>query len=91
VEIVLRPLRDAGIAEIRTADGVLRGPDHEIIITDCVNGPVAEPGGAGPADAEPGDAEPADAKMPADARMPADAKMPAELVRVAAGLGQELS
>ena len=56
VEIVLRPLRDAGVAEIRTVDGVLRGPDHEIIITDCVDGPAAEPG----------DAEPAGAKMPAE-------------------------
>jgi uncharacterized protein (TIGR02677 family) len=45
MEIVLRPLRDAGIAEIRTADGVLRGPDHEITITDCVGG-AAEPAGA---------------------------------------------
>jgi uncharacterized protein (TIGR02677 family) len=42
IEIVLRPLMDAGIAEIRTADGVLRGPDHEIIITDCVDGPAQE-------------------------------------------------
>jgi uncharacterized protein (TIGR02677 family) len=37
MEIVLRPLPEAGIAEIRTPDGVLRGPDHEITITDCVN------------------------------------------------------
>ena len=51
VEIVLRPLPGAGIAEIRTADGVLRGPDHEIIITDCVDGPAAEQGDAGPAGA----------------------------------------
>ncbi len=47
VEIVLRPLPEAGIAEIRTADGVLRGPDHEIIITDCVDGPALEPAGLG--------------------------------------------
>jgi uncharacterized protein (TIGR02677 family) len=42
MEIVLRPLREAGIAEIRTPDGVLRGPDHEITITDCVNASAAE-------------------------------------------------
>ena len=51
IEIVLRPLRGAGLAEIRTADGVLRGPDHEIIITDCVDGPAREaPGTQTPAE-----------------------------------------
>lgn len=33
MEITLRPL-PAGFAEIATPDGVLRGPDHEITITD---------------------------------------------------------
>jgi len=33
MEITLRPL-PGGIAEITTPDGVLRGPDHEITITD---------------------------------------------------------
>ena len=33
MEITLRPL-PCGVAEITTADGVLRGPDHEITITD---------------------------------------------------------
>lgn len=47
MEIVLRPLQEAGIAEIRTPDGVLRGPDHEITITDCVNAPAVAPAGAG--------------------------------------------
>lgn len=40
MEIVLRPLPAAGIAEIRTADGIMRGPDHEITVTDCVEGPA---------------------------------------------------
>jgi hypothetical protein len=41
MEIVLRPLPEAGIAEIRTEDGVMRGPDHEITITDCAAVPSA--------------------------------------------------
>jgi hypothetical protein len=39
LEILLRPLPAGRIAEIRTADGVMRGPDHEITITDCVGAP----------------------------------------------------
>lgn len=39
LEIVLRPLDDGTVAEIKTAAGVLRGPDHEITITD-----ITEPG-----------------------------------------------
>ena len=39
MEIVLRPVDDGTIAEIKTTEGVLRGPDHEITITD-----VTEPG-----------------------------------------------
>ena len=46
MELVLRPLPEAGIAEIRTPDGVLRGPDHEITITDCLNAPAVAPAGA---------------------------------------------
>jgi uncharacterized protein (TIGR02677 family) len=34
MEIILRPIEGADLAEIRTVDGVLRGPDHEIIVTD---------------------------------------------------------
>jgi uncharacterized protein (TIGR02677 family) len=34
MEIVLRPLSDGVLAEIKTTDGVLRGPDHEITISD---------------------------------------------------------
>ncbi len=44
MEIVLRPLDDGPVAEIKTPDGVLRGPDHEITITD-----VTRPGHASPA------------------------------------------
>jgi uncharacterized protein (TIGR02677 family) len=33
MEITLRPLDDGTVAEIRTVDGVLRGPDHEMTIT----------------------------------------------------------
>lgn len=47
IEIVLRPLPEAGIAEIRTPDGVLCGPDHEITITDCMNAPVRVAAGVG--------------------------------------------
>jgi len=47
MEIVLRPLPYPGVAEIRTADGVMRGPDHEITITDCVNVPRAGSAGSG--------------------------------------------
>jgi uncharacterized protein (TIGR02677 family) len=54
MEIVLRPLPEAGIAEIRTEDGVLRGPDHEITITDCAAAPPALAAGFGTA-AEPAD------------------------------------
>lgn len=39
MEIMLRPLDDGTVAEIKTAEGVLRGPDHEITITD-----ITEPG-----------------------------------------------
>jgi uncharacterized protein (TIGR02677 family) len=34
IEITLRPLLDGTVAEIVTAAGVLRGPDHEITICD---------------------------------------------------------
>jgi uncharacterized protein (TIGR02677 family) len=34
MEIVLRPLDDGVVAEIKTTEGVLRGPDHEIVISD---------------------------------------------------------
>lgn len=34
MEIMLRPLENGQLAEIRTPDGVFRGPDHEVIITD---------------------------------------------------------
>jgi uncharacterized protein (TIGR02677 family) len=37
--ITLRPLNDGTLAEIRTPAGVLRGPDHEITITD-LTGPA---------------------------------------------------
>jgi uncharacterized protein (TIGR02677 family) len=47
MEVVLRPLPEAGIAEIRTEDGILRGPDHEITIFDCLAVPVAGPVSAG--------------------------------------------
>jgi uncharacterized protein (TIGR02677 family) len=48
MEIVLRPLPEGGVAEIRTPDGVLRGPDHEITITDCVNASAGTEAPAGP-------------------------------------------
>jgi uncharacterized protein (TIGR02677 family) len=47
MEIVLRPLPTAGMAEIHTADGVMRGPDHEITITDSVDVPPAGLAGFG--------------------------------------------
>ncbi len=34
MEIVLRPRNDGTVAEISTTEGVMRGPDHEITITD---------------------------------------------------------
>jgi len=44
MEIVLRPLDDGVVAEIETTDGVLRGPDLEIRITDTtVPGPAFIP------------------------------------------------
>lgn len=48
MEIMLRPLDDGTVAEIRTADGVLRGPDHEMTITD-LTGPALPPEPRGPA------------------------------------------
>jgi len=57
MEIVLRPLDSGPAAEIITDDGVLRGPDHEIVITDLTE-PAglqpAEPGPAGPDLVRPG-------------------------------------
>lgn len=41
MEIILRPLPEAGIAEIVTPDGIMRGPDHELTITDCTPSGVA--------------------------------------------------
>lgn len=41
MEVVLRRLPYAGIAEIRTADGVMRGVDHEITIMDLMHAPPA--------------------------------------------------
>jgi len=41
MEIILRPLPEAGIAEIVTPDGTMRGPDHELTITDCTPSGVA--------------------------------------------------
>jgi uncharacterized protein (TIGR02677 family) len=35
MEIILRPLPGAGIAEIVTPGGTMRGPDHELTIIDC--------------------------------------------------------
>lgn len=40
--ITLRPVDGGGLAEIRTPDGVLRGPDHEITITDLTAPAVAD-------------------------------------------------
>lgn len=42
MEITLRPLTVGAVAEIVTPDGVLRGPDHEITITDLMS-PVPSP------------------------------------------------
>jgi hypothetical protein len=42
--ITLEPTRDGATAEILTPDGMLRGPDHLITITDLTG-----PGEAGPA------------------------------------------
>jgi uncharacterized protein (TIGR02677 family) len=42
-EIILRPLPDGDTAVINTPDGVLRGPDHEITITDLTGPPPAPP------------------------------------------------
>jgi uncharacterized protein (TIGR02677 family) len=47
MEIVLRPLPCARIAEIRTADGVMRGLDHEITIMDLVPAPPTWSAGSG--------------------------------------------
>jgi len=49
MQVVLRPLRDGTVAVIKTAEGVLRGPDHEITITD-----ITEPGHEPLSPAEPG-------------------------------------
>jgi uncharacterized protein (TIGR02677 family) len=43
MEITLRPLPDGDIAVINTPDGVLRGPDHEITITDLTGPPPVPP------------------------------------------------
>jgi uncharacterized protein (TIGR02677 family) len=48
LEITLRPLPGAGLAEIVTPDGVMRGPDHELTITDgydAVQVPATVPAG----------------------------------------------
>jgi uncharacterized protein (TIGR02677 family) len=37
--IRLQPIHDGAVAEIQTADGVLRGPDHLITISDSRSGP----------------------------------------------------
>lgn len=42
MEITLRPVPGAGVAQIMTATGVLRGPDHELTITDCISGPAEQ-------------------------------------------------
>jgi uncharacterized protein (TIGR02677 family) len=44
MEIMLRPLENGQLAEIRTLDGVFRGPDHEIIVTDLTE-PAEIPAG----------------------------------------------
>ena len=36
MQVTLRPLPSGVTAELVTPDGVLRGPDHEITITDCM-------------------------------------------------------
>jgi len=59
MEIVLRPLDSGPVAEIRTDDGVLRGPDHEIVITDLTTPATAPPADLGPADLAPAEARPA--------------------------------
>ena len=46
MEIALQPLPGAGVAEIVTPGGVMRGPDHGLTITDCTGPvPVAEEAG----------------------------------------------
>lgn len=47
MEIVLRPLDSGPLAEIVTDDGVLRGPDHEIVITDLTEPALPEPAPTG--------------------------------------------
>jgi uncharacterized protein (TIGR02677 family) len=49
MEIVLRPLDSGPAAEISTDDGVLRGPDHEIVITDLTEPMEPRPADPGPA------------------------------------------
>lgn len=56
MEITLRPLPDSGLAEIVTPDGVMRGPDHELTITDRMSPGVAA---AGVTAGVPGRREPA--------------------------------
>ena len=36
MQVTLRPLPSGVTAELVTPDGVLRGPDHGITITDCM-------------------------------------------------------
>jgi uncharacterized protein (TIGR02677 family) len=52
MEIVLRPLDAGQAAEIITDDGVLRGPDHEIVITDLTEPVMPRPADPGPAELE---------------------------------------
>jgi len=49
MEIVLRALDVGPAAEIITDDGVLRGPDHEIVITDLTEPVMPRPADSGPA------------------------------------------
>src|SRR6266567_4733646 len=52
MEIVLRPLDAGQAAEIITDHGVLRGPDHEIVITDLTEPVMPRPADPGPAELE---------------------------------------
>ena len=54
MEIVLRPLDAGQAAEIITDDGVLRGPDHEIVITDLTEPVMPRPADPGPDLVRPG-------------------------------------
>jgi uncharacterized protein (TIGR02677 family) len=85
MEIVLRPLPGAGIAEIVTPGGVMRGPDHELTITDCTGMAGSPVAAARPANGPVATVRPVGDPVPADLD-----PVPAGL-GAAAGAGQEVA